>query len=262
MKKTALITGGSSGIGLALARKFAADNYDLLLVSLSAQELKTAKLALGRDFSNINIYTFCKDLSVKNAPKEVYAYAMLNNFYIDVLVNNAGFGTYGFINDLDIEQEMNMINVNIMATYHLTRLFLKDMIERDSGKILNISSISALQPNPMLATYGATKAFSHSFGRAINFELEQKKSKVKVITVCPSAVKDTQFKKIAGMEQNQLFDNWMTVTADVVADDAYKALKKNKEFIIPKYRLHLLNKLVSIFSTRFRMKMAWQNLNT
>lgn len=260
MRKTALITGGSTGIGLAIAREFAVDGYDLFIISLDENELNRAKILLSRDFPKIKTYLYCVDLSESDAPKRIHAYATLNNFYIDVLVNNAGFGTYGFINDIDIEQEVNMMQVNMIAMYRLTRYFLRDMVARNSGKIMNICSITALQPNPLLATYGATKAFNHSFSRAINFELEQKKSNVKVITVCPSAVKNTQFQDVAGMQKSNIFDNWMSVTPEIVAKDAYKALKKNKEFVIPKYRLHLLNKLIAPLSVRTRMKLAWRNL--
>lgn len=260
MKKTVLITGGSSGIGLALARKFAADDYDLFLVALEQKELEQAKIALNRDFPNLDIQILCKDLTSIGAVQEVHAYAKLNGFDIDVLVNNAGVGTYGFIDDIDISKEVQMVQLNVLATYQLTRLFLKDMVKRDSGKILNISSVSAFQPNPLLATYGATKAFVHSFSRAINFELQQQQSRVVVLTVCPSPVKDTSFKRVADMEDSKVFDNWMTVTAETVAKDAYQALKDNKELVIPKYRLHLLNKFIGLLPMRWRMSLAWQNL--
>ena len=258
--KTTLITGGSSGIGLELARKFAADGHHLIIVALLQRELEYCKSLLKKDYPNIEIFILEKDLCLFNSAMEVYNFAKLNGFEVDVLVNNAGFGTYGFVKDIDLEQEMRMIQLNVMASYQLTRLFMDDMIARKKGKILNISSISAFQPNPLLATYGATKAFVHSFSRAVNFELKKQDIGVQVTTVCPSPVDDTNFKEGAGMEKSKLFNSWMSVTAKKVAEDAYKALQSGDEFVVPKYSLHLLNKLVSRLPMGMRMSLAYNNL--
>lgn len=258
--KTTLITGGTSGIGLELARKFLANKHNLLIVALSQKELEKAKTVLLKDYPDAKIYLLEKDLCLPSSCREVHAFARLNGFEVDVLVNNAGIGTYGFIKDIDIEQELRMIKLNVLATYQLTRLFMDDMVARKTGKILNISSISAFQPNPLLATYGATKAFVHSFSRAANFEFEKQGLEVRITTVCPSPVDDTDFKEVAKMENSKVFNSWMSVTAKKVAADAYEALEKGDEFIIPKYSLHLLNKFTSRLPMKMRMNLSFKNL--
>jgi short-subunit dehydrogenase len=261
--KQALITGGSSGIGLELAKLFANAGYDLLLAAKPEAELQAAKATLQSQYPNIAIQTLAIDLSQSGSAAEVYEFAGAEYNQVSVLVNNAGFGTYGFINDIDIEQDVAMIQLHIVTLYRLTRLFLRDMVRRDDGYILNLSSVSAFQANPMLATYGATKSFVLQFSRAIAYELREKKSKVKVTAVCPTPVKQTGFQARAGMQNTNTFDNWMVVTADVVARDAFSALFSGRDMVIPgSWLFVLVQKLTAIFPDAWIMHLSRFYLQT
>lgn len=250
MKKKALITGGSSGIGFELSRLFAHDGYDLFIVSKPQEELDQAENRLRQEFTAVEIKTLAMDLSENGAAKNLFGYTQEQEMDIDVLVNNAGFGTYGYIQTIDPEREMEMIRLNVLCTYELTRLFARKMDEGNGGRILNVSSISAFQPSPYLATYGATKAFVHTFSRAINFELKQMKSKVRITTVCPTPAK-TNFGQVASMEGSALFESWLVSTPQTIARDAYKALNKGKEMVVPNPFYHLLSSLFRLLPMRF-----------
>ena len=259
-QKTALITGGSSGVGWELSKLFAGDGYQLVWVSEKEDELKKAGQEIKGLHPDLALWTLTQDLSKDLAAQGVYDFVRSKQLGIDVLVNNAGFGTYGYIDQIPIEKELSMINLNIKNVYHLSRLFLKDMLPKDSGSILNIASISAFQPNPKLATYGATKSFIMNFGRAVNYELKNKGSKVRITTVCPTAIKGTAFQKKASMENTNTFDSWMAVTPQGVAEAAYKGLVKGKEVVIPGRFLSALHKIVKRLPSQTLMKMAIDNL--
>jgi len=229
----ALITGGSGGIGLELARLFARDGYRLLLVSLPKAELEAGREKLKREYPDTDVLTLRKDLSRPEAAREVFDWTRELGLEVDVLVNNAGFGTYGYLQDISVEREAAMIRLHVETLYRLTRLFLEGMLARDRGRILNLSSISAFQPNPLLATYGATKAFVLQFSRSLAFELREQGSRVRVTASCPTPVKQTGFQRAADMEDSSLFSTWMTTTPDVVAQDSYRALMSGRELVIP-----------------------------
>jgi len=257
--KKALITGGSGGIGVELAKQFGQADYNLILVSKPLEELQAAQQTLKALFPNLEVHIFQKDLTETKAAEEVFERVQSQHGKVDVLVNNAGFGTYGFMNDIDLNREVNMIELNILAVYKLTRLFLTGMIERDEGKILNVSSISAFQPNPLLTTYGATKSFVMNFSRGLNYELKQKGSKVRVTTVCPTPVR-TGFQQGAKMENSKLFDSWMRVSAEQVAKDAFNALMREQEMIVPNKLFHFLNKISRRLPTSWIMKISAHEL--
>ena len=229
----ALITGGSSGIGLELARLFAQDGYRLLLVALPEAELEAAKAQLKRDFPHAEVLSLQKDLSRPEAAHEVFEWTEELNLEVDVLVNNAGFGTYGFVPEIPMDREAAMIRLHTETLYRLTRLYLGGMLARNRGRILNLSSISAFQPNPLLSTYGATKAFVLQFSRALAFELRERGSQVRVTVSCPTPVKQTGFQQAAAMSDSSLFSSWMTTTPEVVARDSYRALMRGRELVIP-----------------------------
>jgi len=229
----ALITGGSGGIGLELARLFARDGCRLLLVSLPEDELAAAKAQLKQEYPDTDVLTLQKDLSRQEAARDVYNWTRELGLEVDVLVNNAGFGTYGYLQDISVEREAAMIRLHVETLYRLTRFFLDGMLDRDRGRILNLSSISAFQPNPLLATYGATKSFVLQFSRALAFELREQGSRVRVTASCPTPVKQTGFQQTADMADSSLFSTWMTTTPDVVAQDSYRALMSGRELVIP-----------------------------
>ncbi|MEE9374238.1 MAG: SDR family NAD(P)-dependent oxidoreductase [Saprospiraceae bacterium] len=240
--KTVLITGGSSGIGYGLSKKFAADGYRLLWVSKETEELAKAKTEILKNFPAIEVHTLTKNLSIEESCSEVYDWAK-NIGRIDVVVNNAGFGTYGYLNDINIQQELAMINLNIRALYLLTRFFLKDMVERNGGNIINISSNSSFETVPRLLTYSSTKAFVKHFSRGLNEELKMQNSKVKVLTICPAAIKDTNFKNAGDMANVTTFNKGMvTTTTKEVVSDIWKAFQKGKSFQITGWKMRMLHK--------------------
>lgn len=258
--KNALITGGSSGIGLELARLFARDGYRLCLVSKPPEELDRARRQLSKEVPGAEILTLAKDLARPNAAPAVHEFTSRSGFRVDVLVNNAGFGSYGFIGDVDIDRELAMLHLHIQTLYHLTRLYLEEMIDRNDGRIVNLSSISAFQPNPMLATYGASKSFVLQFSRAINYELKERGLNVRVTAVCPMATRGTGFVSGANMEGTRTFNNWMTTEPKVVARDAYAAMEAGKDLVIPGRGFGFLQKIVRHLPDRLLMLIARHNL--
>lgn len=261
--RTALITGGSSGIGLELSKQLAeARQWRLLWVSKPATELEQARTSLQEMFPQLEIHTLARDLSLTDGPKAVFEWSRELGFPIDLLVNNAGFGTYGYINEISPEKELTMIHLHICGLYQLTRLFLKEMVERDSGHIINMSSISAFQANPMLTTYGATKSFVLQFSRGLNFELKEQRSAVRVTAVCPTPVKETGFQTNAGMEQTNTFNNWMVVTPEVVAKSIIRSLGSRPDVLIPGRGFSMLRSVLRHLPDRWMMKLSRRHLRT
>lgn len=242
--ETVLITGGSSGIGLELARQFAAAGSDLVLISENGPALQQAREDLLADYPHVHIVIHEQDLCLPDGPAKVWAFTKQANIQVDVLVNNAGFGTFGYLSEQDIKVEADMIRLNVMAVHQLTLLFLPQLRASPKGGIINISSISAYQPVPLMATYAATKAFVLNFSRALRFELREQGCQIPVLAVCPTGTARTGFMSRAGMEGNPLFKNWMTVMPALVASASYRAFRKNKETIIPGRGFNWLNHLV------------------
>ncbi len=245
--QTVLITGGSSGIGFELSKYFARDAYHLVWVAAYEEEITVAKQILLQSFPEIRIDSLAIDLSQSNAAQAVYQWTKQKQWTIDVLVNNAGFGTYGFLGDTSLEKEQAMIQLNVYTVYTLTHLFLKEMKSRNTGKILNISSNTALQPVPRMATYAATKAFVKHFSESIHEELKALKADVSITVVCPAATKNTKFQQSAAMQKVRTFEGLLCTTPEEVAKDAYKGLQKGKKTVLTGARLrntHWLTKLI------------------
>ena len=226
--KTALITGGSSGIGFELAKLFIKDSYSVILIANDEQKLAKAAEKLKGD-----VQVFAVDLSWPQAAKEVHE---RYKGKIDVLVNNAGFGTCGAFEKTSLAQEEDMITVNITAVVQLTKYFLPTLHKR-KGRILNVSSTAAYQPGPYMTVYYATKAFVSSFSEALRYELRE--SGVSVTTLSPGATK-TGFAKRAKVNKSRLFAQ--TRSAAEVATAGYKGLMRGKRVVIPGSK----NKLLSI----------------
>ena len=205
MKKTALITGATSGIGLELANIHASKGDNLVLVARSIGKLEELKKELEPKHG-VSIYIIGKDLSLPNAAAEVYDELTQGKIAIDYLINNAGFGDYGLYYNSVWEKQEQMINLNITALSHFTRLFLKDMVERRSGKIMNIASTASFQPGPTMAVYCATKSYVLSFSEAINNEV--KEFGVTVTALCPGAT-TSGFQAAASLEGSNLFEGKM-----------------------------------------------------
>ncbi len=258
--KTTLITGAAGGIGKELAKIFAREGYDLILVDRTREELEQVRDILQGFNLNMRIFILEQDLTEHDAAGKVYEFTRTRSLQVSVLVNCAGFGTYGFVNEIDNSKELEMLQLHVMTLYRLNRLYLKEMLDHDDGRIINVSSISAFQPNPYFATYGASKSFILQFSRALNYELKEKKKNVRVLTVCPTAVKDTGFKLTAGMEYTRAFSSWMAVSAKDVARDTYKAMLAGKDVVIPGRGFGLLRSLVCRLPTSWLMRISCSQL--
>jgi len=225
MSKTALVTGGSSGIGLALSARLLARGYRLLWVSLDEAEITQSKAALTTQFPEAEIEGLALDLGKAHAVERIIQWAE-GRGGIDLLVNNAGFGVYGASVELAVEAEQAMVDVNAKALHALCRAFIPRLTDRGGGTILNIASNSAFVPTPGLAVYAATKAFVRHYSLALRDELDQADSPVRVVTVCPSAVSDTPFKERAAAADVRTFSSFTATTADEVARDCIKAIDR------------------------------------
>ena len=239
--KTALITGASSGIGREFARLFAKDGYDLIIIARREERLRELADSLKEKHGTKSMI-IPKDLSHVYAPKEIFDSIKIAGTNVDVLINNAGFDIYGNFYETDYEKELDMMNVNCVALTYLTKLFLPDMIERGSGKILNMGSIASIVAAPLNALYCATKAYVLSMSLAIGEEL--KNTGVSVTCLCPGATK-TEFHKVADMEDIKIMEG-NVMSAEKVAKIGYKGLMKGKRVVIPGF----VNKLQA-FITRF-----------
>ncbi len=259
-KKTVLITGGSSGIGFEFAQLFARDGYRLILVAHPLDELEDAMSRLLAEYPDSDVSIKAQDLAQHGAAEKLYNFTAENDIQVDVLVNCAGFGSYGFIDDIETDRELSMLQLHVGTLYHINRLYIRDMICRDDGCIINMSSITAFQPNPYFATYGASKSFVLNFSRALNFELREKGSKVHVMAVCPTAVKDTNFQDAAGMSNTRSFDSWMCVTPDVVAHDTYRAIGSGKDLIVPGRLMGIARSIVCRLPSKWLMRISRSQL--
>jgi short-subunit dehydrogenase len=230
--KYALITGATSGIGFELAKLFAADNYNLVIVSRDEDKLKATALLLQE--KGIKVIPIAKDLFDPEEAFALYAELTAEGIHIDVLVNNAGQGVYGEFEDTDIDRELDIIHLNISSLVALTKLFLKDMTSRKAGKILNLASIASKVPGPWQAVYHGTKAFVLSFTEAIREELRD--SGVTVTALMPG-VTDTDFFHKADMEDSKAIqDKDAMADPAAVAKDGYDALMAGEDKVISGFK--------------------------
>lgn len=220
----ALITGASSGIGRDIARELNKKGYELILVARDLEKLEQVKEEL-----RINVEIVEMDISIEENCKKLHE----KYSDVDILVNNAGFGDCGYFTKTNLEKEMQMINTNIVAYHILTKLYLQDMQEKNSGKILNVASIAGFMPGPLMATYYSTKAYVVRLSEAIREELKRKKSKVQISILCPGPV-DTNFNKVADVEFAL-----KGLSSEYVAKYAVKNLLKGRFYIVPGWKIKL-----------------------
>ncbi|HYM08218.1 MAG TPA: SDR family oxidoreductase [Terriglobales bacterium] len=242
---TALITGASGGIGYELARLFAGDHHNLVLVARNGPRLAQVADELQRQFG-ITVRTFALDLTEPDAPRSLFAQLQTQGIAVDILVNNAGYGQFGEFADVAAEESLGQIQLNITALTYLTRLFLAPMLERHSGRIMNVASTAGFQPGPLMAVYYATKAYVISFSEALANELAGKG--VTVTCLCPGAT-ETGFAGRAGNDQTRLFKSLRPMDAKAVARAGYRGLLKGKTLVIPGMRNWLVAESVR-FSPR------------
>jgi short-subunit dehydrogenase len=224
---TALITGASGGIGYELAKLFARDHHNLVLVARSADKL--AQVANELQPGGVSVKTVALDLAEPPAPKFLFDQLQREGIAVDILINNAGFGALGKFAQMPDDQIFGQINLNITALTQLTKLFLPPMLARHTGRIMNVASTAGFQPGPLMAVYYATKAYVISFSEAIANEL--KDSGVTVTCFCPGAT-HTGFAKRAGNDKSRLFKQLGAMNADKVALDGYRALLEGRTLAI------------------------------
>jgi short-subunit dehydrogenase len=240
--KTALITGASGGIGYELAKLFAKDHYNLVLVARSAPKLTQFADELQRQFG-ISAKAVPLDLTATPAPQFLFDQLQRENIAVDILVNNAGYGVFGEFAKVPLEESLGQIQLNVTALTHLTKLFLGPMLERHSGRIMNVASTAGFQPGPLMAVYYATKAYVISLSEALANEL--KDTGVTVTCLCPGAT-DTGFQGRAGVADTKLFKTLRPMDAKTVARDGYRSLMSGKTLVVSGFRNWLLAESVRI----------------
>src|SRR5437764_19295 len=238
---TALITGASGGIGYELAKLFARDHHDLVLVARSAEKL--GQVATELKTHGVTVKTVALDLAAAPAPKFLFDQLQSEGTTIDILVNNAGYGAFGDFAQMPEVEIRGQLDLNIRALTELTRLFLPPMMARRTGRIMNVASTAGFQPGPLMAVYYATKAYVISLSEAIANEL--KGSGVTVTCLCPSAT-DTGFQKRAGSENSVLFKKLHPMDPKTVALDGYRGLMEGKTLVISGLRNRLLAESVRL----------------
>lgn len=222
MNETALITGASSGIGKEFANIHAARGGDLIAVARSGDKLAELRDELEKKHG-ITVKIIEKDLTATSAAREIFDEIESEGIAIRYLINNAGFGGIGKFHERELDDDLNMIQLNVVALTELTRLFLPGMVERNSGSILNVSSTASLLPGPLQAVYYATKAYVTSFSNALWEELRE--TNVTVTALLPGAT-ETDFGKVSGMDKTEIFES--TASPKTVASDGYEAMLSGK----------------------------------
>jgi short-subunit dehydrogenase len=225
---TALITGGSGGIGLELAKQFAEHGHDLLLTARHRDTLEAVAGTLEGKYG-VKVTVIADDLTDPDAPQRLFDAIRAENIDIHFLVNNAGFGLGGEFIDTDIKRELEMVQVNIIALMQLTKLILPGMIKRQSGRILNVASTAAFLPGPLMSVYYASKAFVLSFSQALDEELRN--SGVSVTCLCPGSTA-TKFAETAGVENSKLFAAIGGTTPEEVARYGFDALMRGERVAV------------------------------
>ena len=251
MKKTALVTGASSGIGAALSRLFAAEGYDLVLVARSRPELDQLAAELSQKYG-ISVTVLAKDLTLPASAGEIYEALETRLIPVDILANIAGFGTYGEFASLDLKRELEMIQVDVVSMVQLTRLFLPGMLQRGFGRILNVGSTGSFAPVPLMSTYGGSKAFVLSFSEGLSEEL--KGTPVRVTALCPGVTR-TGFQETARVNRVRLIRG-PVMSAEQVARIGYKALMHGQAVVVPGFANQLL-----AFSVRFTPRSMARSLS-
>lgn len=248
--KTTLITGATGGLGKAFAKIFASNGNNLLLVGTNDDKLFTLKEELCSQYS-VNIDYVSADFSDKEQLKKVYEYAKSKEYFVNNLVNCAGFGDRTDFKDMDVDLQLKMIDVNCNALLYFCRVFIDDMLSNNEGHIINVCSLAGFVPGPYMCTYHASKAFVLNLTESIAHEI--RKTKVKILALCPGpfisgfvgkAKNDWTFKKIK------------PVSADKIASFGYKKAMKGKRLAIPGFMNKLTAFAPRFFSRKFVAKVS------
>lgn len=238
----ALITGASSGMGRDMAKILSQKGYDLILVARDKKKLEEVKKQLKTETKIVVM-----DISKEENCKKIYE----ENKDIDILINNAGFGDCGHFEETSLDKDIQMIHTNIIAYHILTKLYLKEMIKKDSGKILNVASIAGFMPGPLMTTYYSTKNYVVRFSESIREELRRKKSKVQISILCPGPV-DTNFNKVADVEFAL-----KGLSSEYVAKYAINKFFKGKFYIVPGWKIKLARIGAKLAPASFVAKISY-----
>lgn len=241
----ALITGASSGIGLDIAKYLATKKYELILVARDKEKLERIQEKLPTKVTII-----VADLSNEQKVKELYILTKKED--IDILINNAGFGQFGYFTETDLTKELDMINTNIKAVHILTKSFLKDMEKKNSGYILNVASSAAFQPGPLMSTYYATKSYVYQLSEAIYYEQKKKRSNVHISVLCPGPV-DTNFNNVAGVKFGV-----KPLKSSFVAKYAIDKMFSKKLLIIPGFKMKCAKFFSRFLSDKFLLRITYR----
>lgn len=241
-----LITGASSGIGRDLAREFAKKNYEIVLVARNIEKLESLKKELTEEY-HVKVEYLSVDLSSRENCVDLHEKAR----DIDILVNNAGLGDFGNFTNTQLEKDFTIIDTNITAMHVLTKLYLKDMKEKKSGKILNVASIAGFLPGPLMATYYASKNYVVRLSEAIREELKKEKSNVKISILCPGPVR-TNFNNVANVK----FEI-SSLSSEYVAKYTVNKFLKDKFYIVPGFQIKCAKFFSKIVPTQILAKCTY-----
>lgn len=247
---TALVTGASSGIGYELAKLFAQDGHDLVLVARSDEQLERIAHDLERDHG-VKVTVIDKDLFEPKAAREFYDAVCAQGITVNYLVNDAGQGVYGKFSETDLDRELAIIQLNVVSLVVLTKLFLKDMLARNEGRILQLGSMVSKNPAPWSAIYAGTKAFVYNFSESLVQEIEG--SNVTVTVLRPGATDTDFFRKEGGEEMTAVRDGKLG-PPDKVARDGYEALMRGKDAVVSGVQNKVMDTLSQAMPDRLSAK--------
>lgn len=228
--KTALITGASSGIGYELTKCFAQDGHNVIMVANHEDKLLQAAQQISTEFPLIRVETVSIDLSRDGAADKLYSEVQDKRLQVEYLVNNAAFGDKGLFLENELDKELALIHLNVITLVTLTKRYLREMVSRGSGKILQVSSVAAFLPHPLLAVYAATKSFVLSFSESLQNEI--KDTGVTITVLCPPPT-ETNFFEVANMENSKIANSSQVQEADEVAKAGYKGLMDGDARVLP-----------------------------
>ncbi len=255
MANTALITGASGGIGLELAKIHASKGGDVVLVARSVAKLNELKLQLETEFK-VNVTVIAADLATADAAEKLFEQTEAMNLQVDTLINNAGFGGHGKFHQRSLADEQAMMQLNMLTLTNLTHFYLKGMVERNHGQILNVSSTASFMPGPLQAVYYATKAYVTSFSQAVAEEVRD--SNVTVTALCPGAVA-TGFVKAGNLEGVDVWKNAKTPKS--VAECGYSAMEKGELVAFNESSLKfLINWVIPFLPRKMVLKISRQTM--
>ena len=251
-RKVALITGASAGIGMALAGVFASQRNDLILAARRGDRLhEIADELRARD--GIEVHVIAADLAAPDGSRRLFEKVRQLGLDVEYLVNNAGFGTFGRFAEIDADRSMDLVRLNVGAVTELSALFLPAMVERGSGRIMNVASLAAFMPGPLMAAYYASKAYVLHLSEALSEELDG--SGVTVTALCPGPVR-TEFQDVADMHDSGLVAGKPLISVAAVAEIGYRAMMSGKRVAIPGLAMKLMAFGVRFAPRRFVAKFV------